>query len=229
MTFAFTKVAPAVAFAALVVGASFTPATAEPLEFGPDTCIDGLVWREARDGDTVCVTPAVRSRVASENADPSANRDPDGDYGPESCASGFVWREAFDGDTICVTPAIRSQTLAENADAENNYKRNQPGATPADEEGTGTDVPDDVDTVSLVLEITGSGTVYSITTDPDIGSAGENTAVPWKRTGSVAADVSLVQIVAVGKTGDQGCRITFGGEVVVDQPPGDAHCIFTPE
>lgn len=215
-----TRVAPAVAFTAAVVGASFTPATAEPLEYGPDTCIDGLVWREARDGDTVCVTPAVRARVASENADPDANRDPDGDYGPESCASGFVWREAFDGDTICVTPAIRSETLAQNAAAENNYKRNQPGA--------GTDIPDDVDTMSLVLEITGSGTVYSIQTDPDIGSAGENTATPWKRTGTVPVDISLIQIVAVGKTGEQGCRITLGGEVVVDQGPGNAHCVYTP-
>ena len=98
-------------------------AQADPLPYGPDTCIQGYVWREARTGDTVCVTPNVRSQVAQQNANPSANKDPNGAYGPESCAQGFVWREAFDGDTICVTPAIRSSTKADNAAANSRWLR----------------------------------------------------------------------------------------------------------
>ncbi|MEV4575485.1 hypothetical protein AB0K16_19775 [Nonomuraea jabiensis] len=34
---------------------------------GPDTCLVGYVWREARPTDRVCVTPKVRDRTALEN------------------------------------------------------------------------------------------------------------------------------------------------------------------
>jgi len=37
--------------------------------YGPDTCAQGYVWREAFTNDHVCVTPAVRSQVAADNAD----------------------------------------------------------------------------------------------------------------------------------------------------------------
>jgi hypothetical protein len=115
---------------AAVAAAVPAPALADPLPYGPDTCIQGYVWREARTGDTVCVTPAVRDRTAQENANPTLNRNPNGGaYGPNTCLQGFVWREAFDGDTICVTPDIRSQTLADNAAADSRYQRNQPRPT----------------------------------------------------------------------------------------------------
>jgi hypothetical protein len=35
--------------------------------YGPQTCIAGFVWREAFDGDTVCVTPERRAAVKEEN------------------------------------------------------------------------------------------------------------------------------------------------------------------
>ncbi len=121
--------APTIAFAALITG-GIAPASADPLPYGPDTCIQGYVWREARDGDTVCVTPATRAQVAQQNANASANRDPNGASGPQSCSQGFVWREAFDGDTICVTPANRSATLADNAAAASRKQANAPVPTP---------------------------------------------------------------------------------------------------
>jgi hypothetical protein len=34
---------------------------------GGNTCIPGLVWREAFDGDAVCVTPTRRAEVRHEN------------------------------------------------------------------------------------------------------------------------------------------------------------------
>lgn len=44
----------------------------------------------------------------------------------------------------------------------------------------------------------------------------------------ITADTgTLVQIIAVTKTGDQGCRITVDGVVKVMQRPGNPHCIYT--
>ena len=50
--------------------------------------------------------------------------------------------------------------------------------------------------------------------------------MPFKRTITVAPDVTLFQVIAISKTGEQGCRITVDGVVVVQQGIGDAHCIF---
>ena len=84
-----------------------------------DRCLDGFVWREARQDDHVCVTPQSRRRVARENRLAVARRELHGGaYGPETCVSGFVWREAYAGDTVCVTPSVRSLVKEENRQAE---------------------------------------------------------------------------------------------------------------
>jgi hypothetical protein len=102
------------------------------VQANPLDCISGYVWRNARDGDAVCVTTATRDAVAQQNANPAANREPNGGaYGPNTCLQGFVWREAFDGDAICVTPAVRQATLADNAAAESRRQANQPAPPPA--------------------------------------------------------------------------------------------------
>jgi hypothetical protein len=36
--------------------------------YGPNTCKNGFVWREAFEGDTVCVTPEARQLTADDNA-----------------------------------------------------------------------------------------------------------------------------------------------------------------
>ncbi|MDT5196922.1 MAG: hypothetical protein QOH20_3676, partial [Mycobacterium sp.] len=97
------------------LGALGAPATAaaDPLPYGPDTCIQGFVWREAGPGDIVCVTPAVRSSTAQQNQAAGQNREPDGGaYGPDTCKQGFVWREAFGGDVVCVTVAVECVLVA---------------------------------------------------------------------------------------------------------------------
>lgn len=100
----------AVAAAAITFGVA--PSRADPnLPYGPNTCVQGLVWREARVGDAVCVRPEDRTRTAQENAAAADRRDPNGPYGPQSCKQGSVWREAFDGDTVCVTPDTRRENL----------------------------------------------------------------------------------------------------------------------
>jgi hypothetical protein len=37
-------------------------------DYGPDTCIYGYVWREARPSDHVCVIPGTRTQAARDNA-----------------------------------------------------------------------------------------------------------------------------------------------------------------
>jgi hypothetical protein len=80
----------------------------------PNVCKSGYVWREARPGDVVCVTPEARRRTSAENAAAASRVDPNGAYGPATCISGFVWREAFEGDTVCVAPETRDLVRTEN-------------------------------------------------------------------------------------------------------------------
>ncbi len=190
-------------------------AIADPLPFGPDTCINGYVWREARVGDTVCVTPATRTQVAQQNANAGANKDPSQAYGPESCSQGYVWREAFDGDTICVTPAVRSSTLADNAAADSRK------ATTAPQSPAGAN--------TVVFEVTGPGEVFNIVTDPDTGAVPDHTALPFTKTTTIGPDTHLLQVVATGRDNPgPGCRILLNGKVVAQEPVGgNAHCIFS--
>lgn len=94
----------------------FPQFTQPPLPFGPDTCKQGFVWREASRSDHVCVTPRSRDVAAQENRMAPSRRNPrGGPFGPNTCLQGFVWREAFAGDQVCVIPQRRSETQRENA------------------------------------------------------------------------------------------------------------------
>lgn len=77
----------------------------------------GMVPRNARPGDIVCVPDQIAKDIQFENSIAAKRVDPNGAYGPLSCKSGFVWREAFDGDQICVNPARRVATWQQNANA----------------------------------------------------------------------------------------------------------------
>lgn len=224
MTISAKSILPLGAAMIVIAGAVSLPASADPA-YGPDTCIQGYVWREAAPGDNVCVTPAVRDATAAQNAQAVANRDPNGAYGSNSCKQGFVWREAFSGDVVCVTPDVRSATKADNAAAASRKASNSPQPTPTPTQMP-TPTPNQAKNSTVVFEITGSGTVYSIDTDPAMNSVPENTPVPFKRTVTVGPEVTLLQVIAVGKTGDQGCRITVDGVVVVEQGAGNAHCVY---
>lgn len=102
----------------LLAGAGVSgSAQAETLRYGPDTCRNGFVWREAAIHDRVCVRPASRSLASRENGTAHRRIDPAGAYGPFTCVAGFVWREAFPGDAVCVTPERRQAVRVENANA----------------------------------------------------------------------------------------------------------------
>lgn len=203
--------APVLTMAALIVGSSVTPAAAEPLPYGPDTCIQGLVWREARPGDTVCVTPAVRDQVATQNANPGSNKDPLAGSGPLSCSQGFVWREAFDGDAICVPTAFRQQMWDANAAAQSNFQRNVPAAP----QGS-----------TVTFLVTGSGKAMTVDIDPSPDRF-YDVQLPFSRTQPLDPGEDMLQVVAVGN-GTAGCEIRIDDVVVASQPPGgSAHCIWT--
>jgi len=92
------------------------PPPAPALPYGPDTCKNGYVWRDAIPGDHVCVRPNRRSIAAHENSIAGSRVNPAGAYGPNTCKAGFVWREAYSGDVVCVSPSRRSQVRQENID-----------------------------------------------------------------------------------------------------------------
>ncbi len=66
----------------------FAPVQASAAQAQP--CASGYVWRDNFDGDTLCVKPELRHKLA------------DGTY-----RAGYVWRDSFIGDAVCVTPAER--------------------------------------------------------------------------------------------------------------------------
>jgi hypothetical protein len=74
-------------------------------------CVSGLVWRDNFDGDSLCVKPDERHRLA------------DG-----TCRSGYVWRDSFNGDKVCVTPAQRTAAKAQKRRDELGELKNRPGA-----------------------------------------------------------------------------------------------------
>jgi hypothetical protein len=76
------------------------------------TCKSGFVWRDARNGDTICVTTDDRDVAQRQNANGPNNR---ATGAGATCRSGYVWREAWAGDTVCVTPTERDQAGAQNA------------------------------------------------------------------------------------------------------------------
>ncbi|WP_338254139.1 hypothetical protein [Dictyobacter halimunensis] len=94
-----------------------------PGPYGPDTCKQGYVWREAIPSDHVCVTPDQRTRVAQDNAAAVSRRNPTGPYGSDTCVQGYVWREAFTNDHVCVTPDERSRAAYDNSQAANRVAR----------------------------------------------------------------------------------------------------------
>jgi hypothetical protein len=101
--------------ASLLVAAVLAAAPADAQPYGPDTCSQGYVWREAFPGDHVCVRPEVRAQAAADNAAGPSRRQPGGGAsGPDTCLPGFVWRDARPGDHVCVPPATREQTASDN-------------------------------------------------------------------------------------------------------------------
>lgn len=123
----------------LTLGLSFLTTSAfAQLPYGPDTCLQGYVWREAFPNDHVCVTPDTRAQAARDNGQAAARRHLGGGaYGPDTCRQGYVWREARPEDHVCVAPETRAQAAADNAQAAARRVRDQPVAPPPREPDRG--------------------------------------------------------------------------------------------
>jgi len=94
------------------------PGKSNPLPYGPDTCKQGYVWREANPNDHVCVIPTIRAQTAEDNRLAPMRRSPvGGPYGPDTCLQGYVWRDAFPNDHVCVMGQTRTQAAVDNAQA----------------------------------------------------------------------------------------------------------------
>lgn len=109
--------------ASLLIGMSLGLPPAAPVlavgDFGPDTCMDGFVWREACAGDRICVAPEVRAAARQDNFAAASRVQPGGgSYGPDTCLQGFVWREACGRpDHVCVLPPVRAAAVQDNGAA----------------------------------------------------------------------------------------------------------------
>jgi hypothetical protein len=115
------RAALVVAGGAIALLIAFTPFTSSAVasgNYGPDTCLQGYVWRNAVPGDHVCVTGATRAETAYDDSQAAARRSSTGGaYGPDTCIQGYVWREAVRGDHVCVTPATRAQAAHDASQA----------------------------------------------------------------------------------------------------------------
>ena len=77
------------------------------------SCKPGFVWRNARNGDVVCVTPQERDAAASQNLHALGNRV---EVTNNTCKPGLIWRNAWDGDDVCVTPQESDDARRQNRD-----------------------------------------------------------------------------------------------------------------
>jgi hypothetical protein len=113
---------------------ALTAASPAHAQYGPYTCVVGLVWREAVPFDYVCVSPQWRDKTWQENALGPSHRQPGGGpYGPDTCKQGYVWRETRPSDHVCVPPLSRDQNRRGNGNASTGYAH--PDQLPAN--GTG--------------------------------------------------------------------------------------------
>ena len=102
---------------ALVLTAGFVPQVCYSQSNPPaQHCVPGQVWRDAFDGDGICVSPERRNEVHTENALAARRRQPGGGaYGPDTCLQGFVWRGTRPTDHVCVMNKSRDIVARENA------------------------------------------------------------------------------------------------------------------
>lgn len=92
------------------------------LPAGEFTCVAGYVWRNAYDGDVVCVNTARQSETRDENSLAESRRNPaGGEWGEATCLAGFVWRVAKPDDLVCVLPHSRDLVAEENASAKSRW------------------------------------------------------------------------------------------------------------
>lgn len=120
----WVRALPALALGGSLALSPLASAFAE--DYGPNTCLEGFVWRGAFPNDYVCVQPRVREQVVKDNRDaPLRTKSWLTDvHGRPSraCRDGFVWREAGPNDQVCVLIREREQAKKDNREAASRRK-----------------------------------------------------------------------------------------------------------
>lgn len=82
---------------------------------------------------------------------------------------------------------------------------------------------------TIVLEVTGSGEVYSIYSIPFNQVAGDHTKMPFAKAYALTPDVKEVSLTWTSRDNNpKGCRIKVDNKVVVEKPLGTKEsCLFT--
>ena len=79
------------------------------------TCKSPYVWREAFEGDHICVTVTTRTDAGIDNSLAESRRDHGpGRLGPDTCRTPFIWRRAFEGDLVCVDVDTARRVASDN-------------------------------------------------------------------------------------------------------------------
>ncbi|WP_407841295.1 hypothetical protein ACE1OC_40630 [Streptomyces sp. DSM 116496] len=109
---------------AAIASPAWSPATSTSIddpnsEPGTGLCKSGYVYRDAWEGDGLCVTPQQRDAAHAQNP----NRQP----GSNQCAPGYVYRDAWEGDGTCVTPQERDKAHAQNPNRQPGSNQCAPG------------------------------------------------------------------------------------------------------
>lgn len=126
--------------ASFAAGLLIITAQAQP-SYDSYVCSPGYVWRDAFDGDLVCVTPQRYAQVQDENLHTSEHIDPNALANAftnwHDCLPGYTWRLAgphdkvdlnHQVDRVCVTIKAYDQATEENnhADDHRGYRYNYP-------------------------------------------------------------------------------------------------------
>ena len=78
-------------------------------------------------------------------------------------------------------------------------------------------------------EVTGSGEVYSVWSDPFGQVGGDHTKIPFTKSFTLPADEDYVALTWTSRDDNpKGCKITVDNKVVVEKPLGTTeNCVFT--
>jgi Mycobacterium membrane protein len=140
---------------------------------------------------------------------------------------------------LLLSAALLVVFVAVPACAKSDAPKNGPTATATSTTATSTTAPEPTgatttsttvagNALTVVFEVTGSGSALTIDTVPAGPNRLYNVPLPWTDTITITPDVQQLQVVVVGTSEPgPGCKITVDGRVVAEQPVGgSAHCVF---
>jgi hypothetical protein len=114
-------------------------------------------------------------------------------------------------------------------DGEEVFNETDPLVLDGDDQNGESQAPPAPANATVVLEVTGSGEVYAIWSDPFGQVASDHTKMPFSKSFTLPADENYVALTWTSRDdAPKGCKITVDNKVVVEKPLGTAdNCVFT--